>query len=94
MKRPPQVSNLLWVIRDCIEQRKYTHTTHALKRVDTRKVSLPDVIYVLKNGYHEKRKTSFDEAFQNWKYSIRGKTLSKSGMLIITVINLSINEDL
>ncbi len=51
---------------------------------------------MLKNGYHEKQKTSFDEVFQVWKYAVRGKTLDgfdiriiitfdEDGMLIITV---------
>ena len=58
------------------------------------------MLYVLKNGCHEKQKTSFDEAFQKWKYAIRGKTLEDcelrvivtiedAGVLIITAINLA-----
>ena len=57
------------------------------------------MLYVLKNGYHERHKTSFDEAFQTWKYAIRGKTLDgidiriiisfdDVGMMIITVMHI------
>ena len=58
-----------------------------------------DVLFVLKNGYHEKQKTSFDEEFQKWKYAVRGKTLDEvdiriivafydNGMMIITVMHV------
>lgn len=105
IKRPNQLANLLEVIKNCIAEGRYRHTVHALQRAGLRQVDLPDVLYVLKNGYHEKRKTSFDEAFQNWKYAIRGRTLDgdeiriivtipKEEMLIITVINLSLGKEL
>jgi hypothetical protein len=32
------------------------------------------MMHVLKTGYHEKRKTSFDPVFKRWKYAIRGVT--------------------
>lgn len=78
---------------------KYTRTKHALQRQSERKIDLPDVLYVLKSGYHEKRKTSFDESFNAWKYAIRGKTLDRvdiriiisfddENMLIITVMEV------
>lgn len=65
-----------------------------------RELELSDVLYVLKHGYHEKRKTTFDEVFQTWKYAIRGKTIDtvdvriiiafdEDDMLIITVIDVS-----
>ena len=72
---------------------------HALDREAERRIILSDVVYVLKNGYHEKQKTSFDEVFLTWKYAIRGKTLDNldirviiafaaDGMLIITVMHV------
>lgn len=78
----------------------YRQSRHALQRESERNIDLPDVIYVLRNGYHEKRKTSFDEAFQTWKYAIRGNTLDDidirviiafddSGMMIITVMQVA-----
>jgi hypothetical protein len=42
---------------------------------------------VLKNGYHEKVKTSFDEMFQTWKYAIRGKTLENWDIRIIVTFD-------
>ena len=54
-----------------------------MDRLLEREIELPDVLYVLKNGYHEKRKTTFDEVFQSWKYAIRGKTLDELDIRII-----------
>ena len=92
--------NLLERIKICIEKGNYRFTEHALKRKIQRSFTLPDVLYILKNGYHEKAKDVWDEQYKIWKYSIRGKTidkvegriivnLDKSGVLIITIIRLN-----
>ena len=70
-------------IRDCIDEGLYRQSKHAIERELERTIDLPDVLYVLKNGYHEKQKTSFDEAFQTWKYAVRGKTLDEIDIRII-----------
>lgn len=58
--------------------------------------------YVLKTGWHEKRKDTYDEIeYKTWNYAIRGKTVdarelrvivsfAEDGMLIITVIELEV----
>jgi hypothetical protein len=99
-KRPSQESELFPKIRDCIENGRYRQSKHAIDRKIERGIDLPDILFVLKNGYHEKPKTSFDEIHQTWKYAIRGKTLdnlgiriiiafANDGMLIITVMHVS-----
>lgn len=99
MKRPAQTDEIFPKIRYCIDQGLYRQSKHAISRELEREISLPDVLYVLKNGYHEKQKTSFDEAFQKWKYAIRGRTLDgndiriiiafdDSGIMIITVMHI------
>lgn len=98
-KRTSQFDDLFPKIRHCLDMGLYRQSRHAIEREIERKIDLPDVLYVLKNGYHEKRKTSFDEVFQTWKYAIRGITLDEidvriiiafddSGMMIITVIHV------
>jgi hypothetical protein len=82
-KKPAQIDNLFQVIRDCIEQGKYILTEHAIQRLHERNIGLTDAEYVLKNGYHEKKKTSFDEAFRTWKYAIRGKTIEDLDIRLI-----------
>lgn len=60
------------------------------------------MLYVIRHGYHEKRKDSFSEEYQGWNYAIRGKTIDRrslrvvvsfdeSGMLIITAIDLDVS---
>jgi hypothetical protein len=98
-KRPPQLDELFPKIQDCLNKGHYRQSRHAIERGSEREIDIPDVLYVLKNGYHEKQKTSFDEAFQTWKYAVRGKTLDEIdiriiiafdniGMMIITVMHV------
>lgn len=86
----------------CIEQGRYLQSKHALQRQKERKIDLTDALYVLKNGYHEKKKTTYDEVFCAWKYAIRGKSLDdvdirviiafdENAMLIITVMHVQRN---
>jgi hypothetical protein len=67
--------------------------------MEERGVQFLDAIYVLQNGYHEKKKTIFHEASQKWRYAIRGKTpdflelrivitFDETNMIIITVVDL------
>lgn len=97
--KPAQIDNLFPLITQCIEQGKYFLSEHAIQRLDERDISVNDVEYVLKNGYHEKKKTSFDEIFRTWKYAIRGKTIEeldlriiiafdKNDMIIITLMHV------
>lgn len=98
-KHPSQLTDLFSKIHHCIDRGLYRQSKHAIERELERKIVLLDVLYVLKHGYHEKRKTSFDETFQTWKYAVRGKTLDDidiriiiafddTGMLIITVMHV------
>lgn len=75
-------------------------TRHATERRKERQITRSEVLFVLKHGYHEKRKDTFDEFHQSWNYSVRGKTVDlrevrvvvsfdENGMLIITAIELN-----
>ena len=97
--RPPQVENLLRKIHECISEGNYTETIHSVTRGKQRLINLPQTLYVLRNGWHEKQKTTFDESFNTWKYAIRGKTVDgidvrvvlafdENNMVIITVIDV------
>ncbi|MBS0603734.1 MAG: DUF4258 domain-containing protein [Verrucomicrobia bacterium] len=65
-----------------------------------RRISLPEVVYVLMNGYHEKKKDEYKPEYSDWTYAIRGRTIDEKdiriavafdedGMLIITVIEIA-----
>ncbi len=97
--KSPKVVNLLELVATHIESGKYLDTRHSEARQDQRKITRPELLYVLKHGHHEKRKDRFDDHYKAWNYSIRGKTVDKrdlrvivsfdpAGMLIITAIEI------
>ena len=72
---------------------------HFIEMMDERNISFLDAVHILKNGYHEKKKTCFHDASNKWRYAIRGKTIENidvrvvitfddNNMIIITVIDL------
>lgn len=99
-KKPEKLQNVLEEIKKCIQEGKYILTVHALDRQNERTINLPATLHVLKTGYEEKRKTSFDDEHNTWKYAIRGKTIrdrldvrvivafDQDSMLIITVMHI------
>lgn len=99
-KKPNKIPYILEKIKECIETGNYFVTAHAFIRQSERLISLPETLHVLKTGYEEKRKTSFDSEHNTWKYAIRGKTIrnqldvrvivafDEHGMLIITVMHV------
>lgn len=88
-QKPEKLPNLFETIKECIDKGNYILTTHALDNQDKRDITLPAVLYVLKNGRHEKQKTTFDAVNNSWKYAIRAKTLNDLDIRII----VSFNED-
>jgi hypothetical protein len=95
---PLQLKNLLNEVKECIETENYRFSKHAIQRGKERLISYQDTLYVLANGIHEEKKTSFDFVHGTWKYAIRGRTADgiatrviiafEEGMVIITVISL------
>ncbi len=95
-----KILDVLDRIKECLDRGQYKFSQHAMERRMERFISLPDVIEVLRFGYHEKQKDIWDKRFKTWNYAIRGKTVDKencriivsfeeNGLLIITVIRLS-----
>ena len=93
------LSNLLVRIKKAVASGNYRVTRHALQRQTQRGISLQDALYVLTHGRHEEEKTTFDNAFQTWKYAMRGRTCDgvdvrvivafHDEMIIITVIRVT-----
>lgn len=103
-QRPPKIPSLKARIVEHIDQKTYRDTVHATERREQRNITLPEMIEVLRNGYHEKSKDKFDEQWKSWNYSMRGKTDCEkrelrvivafdesTEMLIITAIDLDLN---
>ena len=82
-ERPEKHPDLMALILKCIEDGNYLDTRHAEERQGERSINRLEVVYVLKNGHHEKRKDKFEEQFNAWNYAIRGKTLDKRDLRIV-----------
>ena len=52
-------------------------------RKKERSIILPEILYVLNTGRHEKSKDRFDQAFNSWNYAIRGNTLDGIDLRVI-----------
>ena len=95
---PTQIENILEVIKKSIQSKNYRFSKHAINRGEERAISFKDALDVLKNGFHNEKKTSFDPKRRTWKYAIEGIiddaidvrviVAFESGMVIITVIRL------
>lgn len=97
-----KVENVIDIVRSCISDGNYIYSKHALLRRSERSISDGDVRHALLQGWHEKKKDKWIDDYDNWNYSIRGKSLEsdnlrivvnldeyeKHGIIIITVINL------
>ena len=87
-ERPKKKENIIELIRECIENDRYTMTTHALSRQSERKINVAEIIHVLKTGNEEKKKTCFDDNNNTWKYAIKGKTkLDKLDVRVIVAFD-------
>lgn len=101
-ERPPKLADLLVEVRKCLDDGRFLDTRHALERQKGRQITRPEVLQVLRNGHHEKRKDKFDENYLAWNYAVRGKTVDRKNlriivsfdeatkMLIITAIDLDL----
>lgn len=73
--RPPKIDRLPDLIKHCIESGRYLSCLHLEQRESERGITRREVLYVLLNGFHEKKEDDFDEVYQKWHYAIRGRTL-------------------
>lgn len=99
-RRPPKVADVLALVRKHLDDGTYLDTRHATERERQRRITLPEILKVLRRGYHESRKDEFKDLYDAWNYAIRGKTVDgrqlrvcvsfdASGMLLITAIDLN-----
>jgi hypothetical protein len=60
-KKPLKDAEIGTKIKNCLTNRRYKQSLHALERIDKRKVTFQDVLYVLEIGWREEAKDSYDE---------------------------------
>ena len=101
MTRSPKIKNLMRKIRNCIDSGNYIDTYHSILRQNERVITRPEILFVLKNGWHEQSKDSYKDVYQAWNYCIRGETIDcrrlrivvsfdDNDLLIITAIDLDV----
>ena len=84
-----QILNLLERVREYVQRDKWSFSQHAFQRKMERDIDVLDVSYVLTHGYHESRKTKYNEARNSGNYAIRGVTLDGVDIrVIVTFIPL------
>lgn len=95
-----KIANVLSLVREHARVGKFVDTRHAELRKKQRQILTRDIVFILLNGYHEKKKDQYDERYKTWNYAIRGKLKAENkdirvvisfddeGMLIITAIEL------
>ena len=73
MKYPPKLDRLMQRIVEAVDRGEYVVSNHAYERAADRQVPIPHAEYVLRHGFHEKKKDQFKAEYQAWRYAIRGK---------------------
>lgn len=103
-KRAKKLANILDLIRYHVKNGTFLLARHAQERSFQRGITEPEFLFVLRNGWHEKRKDAYQTEFNAWNYAIRGKTIDErelrvivafdieSQLLIITLIDLDADE--
>lgn len=80
--RQDKLPNLLDLIKNCLESGNYRSCLHLEQRELERNITRREVLHVLLNGFHEKKKDGYDETHKTWNYAIRGKTLDKRDLRV------------
>jgi Domain of unknown function (DUF4258) len=83
MKAPPKIDRLLGRIREALDTGRFLDTVHIRQRQTERQITRPEMLYVLRHGWHEKRKDVFDTHYQAWNYAIRGKTVDGRSLRVV-----------
>ena len=89
-----QRSDILQIIRDCVEKSAYRLTAHASYRMVERDIILPELLHVLKTGRRNEKKDHFDPDYDTWNYAIEGKTKDLCPLRVITSFDSSNLRDI
>ena len=89
-KRPPKLADVLELVRMAVEAGNFLDTVHASVRQQQRAITRPEYLYILKNGFHEKAKDTYEPIYLTWKYAIRGKTVDKRDLRVIVTFKDSL----
>ncbi len=82
-----KVDKILEKVRRAVRNGDFRMSRHAEERMLERELNLPEVIYVLRNGYHEVSKDEFDALRLSWRYAIRGKTMDQKDVRVVVSLD-------
>ena len=101
--RPPKEKNLIKKMKVLLEAHRLRMSDHANRRMKERNILYYEVLQALASGKHDAKRDRFNEEFNSWDYSIKGKTIdgrelrigiafevvpaSKEVILVLTVID-------
>lgn len=85
--RPKKIPNVLKVIRELVGNGQYALTKHAEERMVEREVILPEVLHVLRTGWHEKRKDAYKPEYQDWDYAFRSSPRDERVIRVVVAID-------
>lgn len=78
-----KIKDLMPKLWQCLKDGNYRDTRHVLDRKRQRNLTREEVLRVLQNGHHEKRKDKYDEQYHAWNYAVRGKTIDRRDLRVI-----------
>lgn len=90
-KYPEKHPDPLQAIRDYLKDDRIFETGHALQRLQEREITHFEYKYVLQHGHREKSKDKYDERFEEWTYSMKGKTLESRLLRVVVSFNVKLN---
>lgn len=85
-ERTPKIQALLPVLKRCVDGGRIRLTGHAEKRMAERNITFPEIARVLRTGWHEKRKDTYDEDHNAWDYAIRSAQGSERDLRIVVAV--------
>lgn len=100
-KQKLKIGDLKKVVGQYLDAGRYLDTRHSHFRQRHRLIKRPEILYVLRHGYHEKKRDTYEKTHQEWNYAIRGKTpdgrelrivisFEAMDLIIITAIDLGL----
>ena len=91
--RTPKKAHLLDEIRGHLDAGTVRYTSHAFERGDGREITEPEVRYVLRNGWHNRRRDRYEEGYvYPWSHSIEGRTVDERRLRIVVTFDDSDGE--
>lgn len=81
--RKPKRTDPLGDARRHIKSDNYLHTSHVEDKKAARSITLPEILMVFESGSRETNRDRFDARYDEWSYSIVGRTIDGRRLRVI-----------